>query len=223
MMVAITNWFDARLILIFGIALPPGSVAFPITLLLSDIITEVYGYKHARRAIWTAFFFNLLFLLYGQAILLFPSPPFSTNSEALDQLLHTNVRIFCAAFISYLISEPMNSYIMAKLKMMSEGQYMGLRFLASTVFSGLIDSTLFTFIAFYGVFELQHILSLIFNIWAVKVIIEIAAMPLSIASAKWLKKKEHLDIYDYHTNFNPIGLNVDYQKENNLYHQKDKS
>jgi uncharacterized integral membrane protein (TIGR00697 family) len=220
MMVAITNWFDARLILIFGISLPPGAIAFPITLLLSDIITEVYGYKHARRAIWAAFFFNLIFLLYGQAILLFPSPVYVENIEALDKLLHTNIRIFIAAFFSYLISEPVNSCIVSKLKMMMKGRYMGIRFVASTIISGLLDSIIFISIAFYGIFEFRHIIGLILSIWMVKVIIEIIGLPFSISLSKFLKKREGLDIYDYGTKFNLFRLDVNYKSENNLYKER---
>src|ERR1700736_166731 len=78
MMIAISNWFDSRLILLFGISISPGAMSFPFTFLISDIITEVYGYKNARKAIWAAFLFNIIFLAYGQIVIHMPSPSFAT-------------------------------------------------------------------------------------------------------------------------------------------------
>ena len=105
MLIAISNWYNARLIEIFGHVLAPGALIFSLTFLISDMITEVYGYKHARRAIWAALLFNVIFLIYGQILVHMPSPAFSTNNDAFDQILSANVYIIAGSFLSYVISK----------------------------------------------------------------------------------------------------------------------
>src|SRR5262245_18687209 len=91
MVIELTNWFDPRLINI-GLDTDAGTLIFPLTFLLSDLITEVYGYKYARRAIWCGFLFNALFIIYGQIVIHMPSPSYPTNNDMFDTLLTTNIR-----------------------------------------------------------------------------------------------------------------------------------
>src|SRR5579883_2959033 len=107
MVILLANWFDPRLIKIFNLTTDAGTLIFPLTFLLSDLITEVYGYKHARRAIWCGFFFNAIFIAYGQLIIHLPSPDFAANNAMFDTLLAMNVRILLASAISYLVAEPL--------------------------------------------------------------------------------------------------------------------
>ncbi len=221
MALVMANVFDARLIQIFGLTLPPGALIFPFTFLISDLITEVYGYKHARRAIWAAFLFNLIFLAFGQLISHLPSPVFNLeNNAAFNKLLTLNTAVLLASFCSYLISEPLNAYTLAKLKIKYSGEYMGLRFVASTVVACGMDSLIFIPIAFGRFLPVQTLLHLILNIFLVKVSIELLGLPLSIRLARWLKQKEQIDIYDVNTNFNPVGLEVEYNPSNNHFKPK---
>ena len=217
MVIVLANWFDPRLIKIFGLTTDAGTLIFPLTFLLSDLITEVYGYKHARRAIWCGFLFNVLFIIYGQIIIHLPSPDFQTNNEIFDTLLTTNFRIILASGVSYLASEPLNSFVMAKLKIKMHGRYIGIRFLASTIFASGLDRFFFCFIAFYHVIGDIHLWYLIITMWFIKVVIEIIGLPISIRLAKRLKKSEKLDIYDKGTNFNLFDLDVHYLEKNNEY------
>lgn len=217
MVIVLANWFDPRLIKIFGLTTDAGTLIFPLTFLLSDLITEVYGYKHARRAIWCGFLFNVLFIIYGQIIIHLPSPDFQTNNEMFDTLLTTNFRIILASGVSYLVSEPLNSFVMAKLKIKMQGRYIGIRFLASTIFASGLDSFVFSFIAFYQVIDDIHLWYLIITMWFIKVMIEVIGLPISIRLAKRLKKSEKLDIYDKGTNFNLFDMDVHYLEKNNEY------
>ena len=142
------NLFNPRLVQLFGNAFTPGSLVFPITFLLSDVITEVYGYKFARRAIWTAFFFNFVFIAYGQMITHLPSPDFAKHNEVFDLFLNVSLRITIASFLSYLISEPLNSIVVSKLKVLSKGRWMSIRFLSSTFVSALVDTAIFCYYRF---------------------------------------------------------------------------
>jgi queuosine precursor transporter len=221
MVIAISNWYDARLVEVLGIAFSPGALIFPLSFLLSDAITEVYGYKNARRAIWVAFLFNLLFIVFGQIVIHLPTPSFAVeNNAAFDKLLSVNGWIVCASFVSYIISEPLNSYMIAKLKIILKGNYIGIRFIASTIFSALIDSILFINIAFHSSVDSHNLVLMVFNIWIIKSFVEIIGLPFSIRITKWLKNKEHLDVYDFKTNFNPFSLDIRYENTNNQYKQR---
>ncbi len=224
MVIVLANWFDPRLINIFGLNTDAGTLIFPLTILLSDLITEVYGYKHARRAIWCGFLFNALFIIYGQVIIHMPSPNYPTNNTVFDTLLATNVRIILASAISYLSSEPLNSFVMAKLKIKTKGRYLGIRFVLSTIVASGTDSTIFSIIAFYGVMSDSNLIMLALTMWFIKVFIELIGLPISIRLTKKLKKMEQLDIYDKQTNFNILSLDTNYTARDNEFGQiKDKS
>ena len=220
MVIVLANWFDSRLVQIFWLTTDAGTIIFPLTFLLSDMITEVYGYKHARRAIWCGFLFNGVFVAYSFIVTHMPSPSFPTNNAEFDHLLAINMRIIIASAISYLIAEPLNSYIMAKLKIKTEGRYIALRFVASTVFAAACDSTIFSCIAFYGTMANSDLRNLIFDMWIIKVAIEILGLAVSIRLANKLKKAEHLDIYDKRTQFNLFSLNTEYSERDNEFIEK---
>ncbi|MBS0351645.1 MAG: queuosine precursor transporter [Proteobacteria bacterium] len=217
MTLAISNWFNARLVFIFHKTISPGALIFPLTFLVADIITEVYGYKYMRKAIWAALLFNIIFWGYGQLIIHLPSPAYSVDNAAFDKFLAVDGRVIAGSFIAYLISEPLNSFILAKIKVWMKGEYMGIRFVASTVLAAGLDTLFFTFIAFYKSLGIDNLLVLGFNIWVFKVAIEILGLPISIRLAKFIKKKEEVDMYDTHTQFNIFKLESKYQAGDNKY------
>lgn len=211
MIIIMSNWFDARLIQLFNITIAAGTLIFPVTFLISDIITEVYGYKNARLAIWIAFLFNIIFLLYGQLVTHLPSPSFAVNNQAFDRIFSLNIMIVLGSIISYLISEPLNSFIVAKLKIKFQGKHMAVRFVASTIIASAIDSFLFTMIAFGSVYSWSHTYPLAFSIWLSKILIEVIGLPLSTKLAAKLKAIEKIDTYDYDTRFSIFSLDTAYQ------------
>lgn len=217
MVIALANWFDARLVQIFWLTTDAGTIIFPLTFLLSDMITEVYGYKQARRAIWCGFLFNGVFIAYGFIVTHMPSPSFATNNAAFDHLLAVNTRIIIASAISYLLAEPLNAYVLAKLKMKTEGKYMPVRFIASTFFAAACDSAVFSCLAFYGLMSNADLLNLILGMWIIKVSIEIIGLPVSVSCARRLKQAESLDIYDNQTCFNIFSLDAQYSKLDNAF------
>ncbi|GAB4392411.1 MAG: queuosine precursor transporter [Gammaproteobacteria bacterium] len=219
MLIALSNWFDARLVQLFNIVLSPGTLIFPLSFLLSNLITEVYGYKNTRRAVWTAFLFNLIFILFGQILTLLPSPSFAKDSAAFDRLFAMNTLVIIGSLISYLVSESLNPYIIAKLKIKFNGKYMGIRFILSTLSASILDSAIFTIIAFGVTYNTTILYDLIINISVTKIVIEILGLPLSMRVANFLKKQEQLDIYDIGTNFTPLGLETQYDSRHNRYHQ----
>lgn len=217
MVMTLANWFDPRLIQLAGLTTDAGTLIFPLTFLLSDLITEVYGYKYARRAIWCGFLFNALFIVYSQIVIHMPSPDFQTNNAAFDKLLTMNIRIIFASAVSYLLSEPLNSFVMAKMKIKMAGRYLWLRFLSSTLIASVVDCTVFSLLAFYGVIPNTNLINLIISMFVVKMVVELACLPFSTYIAVRLKKIERLDIYDMDTDFNIFRLNVNYSAADNRF------
>lgn len=216
MFVVMSNWYDSRIINFFGISVTPGALIYSITFLQSNILTEVYGFKNSRLAIFYALIFNCLFVIYGWIIMMMPSPE-NVNMQSFNDFLLTNLRITFASFISFSISEPFNSYLVSKLKIYFNGKYVGIRFIFSTLSSGLTDTFLFINIAFYGILSNSAILKLFFHVWIVKTIVEILFLPLAIRISKNLKKIEKLDIYDTDTKFTLFSLDTSYTQKNNKY------
>ncbi|MBU2712936.1 queuosine precursor transporter [Zooshikella harenae] len=217
MIIATANWFDGRLIELFGLVISPGTLIFPLSFLISDIITEVYGYKHARRAIWSALLFNILIIGYGHLLVSLPSPSFATNNECFNKLINTDSRIILGSIVAYMLCEPVNSYIVAKMKVLMNGAYVGLRFVLSTIVAASIDTIIFVLIAFYGMYSFSDVVDLIINVCAIKILIEILGLPLSVSLSKYIKRQEQLDMYDDLTDFSLFSMDADYSKQQNRF------
>jgi len=197
-----SNWFCARLIRFLSVSIDGGTLVFPFTFILADIITEVYGYKKARLAIWVGFFFNLIYLLYGQIITHLPSPEYYAQSRVFDEIISVNVRIIFASMLTYFVAESLNILILAKLKVRLKGKLMGLRFLLSTCIAASLDSIIFGFLAFFQVISFSELCKMILTMWIIKILIEFICLPISTSIARKLKKAEKIDVYDYNTSFN---------------------
>ena len=216
--ILIANWFDMRLIKIGFVETDAGILIFPFTYLISDLITEIYGFKFSRIIIWLGLLYNIVFIIFGQIVIHLPSPHYAIEINGMfDKIIKLNVRIIIASGSAYLISEPINSYIMAKLKVINNGMFMSFRFVASTVFSALFDSFIFGFIAFYGIIETHNLIKFNLTLWAIKVFIEILNLPLSLFLVKKVKNLEKMDMYDFDTNYNFFNLNTTYNFRNNKY------
>ena len=218
MCLVMANWFDARIIDIFGIVTDAGTLVFPLTFVLGDVITEVYGFKNTRRAIWIAFVFNFLFMLYGQIVIHFPSPAYALHrNQVFDHLLQAESRIVIASFVAYFIAEPLDAYLVAKAKILSNGKLMAVRFFLSTFLASALGSTVFGVIAFMGVMSTVNLISLILTMWLIKVAVELIVLPASVFCAKRLKRIENIDIYDINTKFSLFNFNNRYDNTDNHF------
>ena len=206
-----SNWYAGRLIEIDNIVTAPPAMIFPLTYLLSDVITEVYGYKYARRAIQIGFCINIVFMFLGYLVSLMPSPDFMTaKNKVFDGMIISSMLVTCASMISYAAVEPINSMLMAKLKIFQQGKAMWVRMLVSTVAAAFFDSFLFVFIAFFFTLSLWQLVGMWIAMWIQKVIAQLIALFFSVRGAAKLKKLEHQDRYDYNTKFNPLSTDIKY-------------
>jgi len=217
--IVLSNWFSLRIInLPFGLNVDAGTLIFPVSFVLADVITEVYGYKFARLAIWFGFAFNWFFIIFGQIIMQISGPEFADRTNAMfDELFSLNARLVIVASFCYIISEQLNSRILAKMKVKYNGDKMGLRMFFSTAVASFVDTFTFSFFGFYGVFPINELFILSFTCWAIKMLIELFGLPISISLAKRLKRFDQCDIYDTNTNFNIFKFDVHYDERGNRY------
>jgi uncharacterized integral membrane protein (TIGR00697 family) len=198
------NIIAVKLILLFGFLIPAGIIIFPLSYLFGDVLTEVYGYGAARRVIWLGFACNLLAViaiyLGGRA----PAAPFWTQQAAYNAILGFTPRLLLASFIAYLVGEFTNSFVLAKLKIATNGRWLWTRTIGSTLIGEGLDTVIFISIAFWGIIPGSLMLQAILTQWIFKVVYEVIATPFTYWVVGFLKRHENIDTYDYETNFSPF-------------------
>jgi uncharacterized integral membrane protein (TIGR00697 family) len=176
-------------------ALPAAVIVFPLSYIFGDILTEVYGYRWARRVIWLGFLANLLFVFFAWLGGLLPPAPFWTEEqEAFRTILGYTPRLLLGSAAGYLAGSFANALVLSRLKVLTRGRFLWVRTIGSTIVGEGLDTAAFQILAFAGtpfftpVFILYH--------WAAKVAIEALATPATYAVAGYLKRKEGIDAYD---------------------------
>lgn len=187
-----------------------GVLFYPITYIFSDVFTEVYGYKTTRRIIWMGFFILIFTAILTSLALAIPSSSIYQDSAAF-QIIFTPVPIFAAvAIVSFWAGEFINSYIMAKVKIITGGKYLWMRTTSSTVAGQTIDNFFGYFLAFS--FTGEYSTTTLINLWLSTVafcsLYEFIATPITYKIVSFLKRAEGLDVYDYGTNFNPFHFDT---------------
>ncbi len=191
--------------LLFGpIILPAGLLLFPITYVLGDILTEVYGFAQSRRVIWGAMLCNLFMSFMCKIAIQLPAVSDWAHNEAYAQVLGSSSRLMAISVLTYFIGEFMNAYIVAKLKVKMHGRLFWARALCGSWIGEGIETALFIPLAFYGTMPNGQLLQLAFSYYSFKVIYAMCAMPLASHLVRMLKNKENLEIYDDKANFNPF-------------------
>ncbi len=185
--------------------LPAGVVVFPLSYIIGDILTEVYGYQAARRVIWSAFAANALAVLAIVIAQHVPSAPFWGDQSSYDAILGQTWRIVGASFTAFLVGEFANSIVLARMKVATNGRFLWARTIGSTIVGEGLDSAIFITIAFAGRtgFELWP---LIWKQWLFKVLFETVFTPVTYAVVIALKRLEGIDVYDARTNLNPVAV-----------------
>jgi hypothetical protein len=191
---------------VFGLIVPAAVVIFPISYIFGDVLTEVYGYATSRRVIWLGFFCNLLAVIAIAIGGILPAAVFWQGQSAYDTILGYTPRLLVASFIAYLIGEFANSFVLAKMKIATQGRWLWTRTIGSTLVGEGLDSLVFMTVAFVGTIPIDGLASAIVTQWLFKVVYEVLATPLTYVIVAWLKQKEGVDVYDRETNFNPVVL-----------------
>lgn len=187
-----------------------GVLFFPISYVFGDILTEVYGYARARKVIWAGFG-GLAFASFMAAVVVaLPPAPFWQHQEAYEIAFGNAPRIVAASMLAYFCGEFVNSFTLAKMKILTQGRWLWSRTIGSTIVGEAVDSALFYPLAFYGtgIIPDDKLPVVMLAQFVAKVAVEVAFTPITYKIVGALKRAEHEDYYDRNTNFNPFTLKV---------------
>jgi uncharacterized integral membrane protein (TIGR00697 family) len=183
-----------------------GVLFFPISYVFGDVLTEVYGYARARKVVWAGFAALAFASFMSWAILAFPPAPGWPHQEAYETVFGATPRIVLASLIAYFSGEFCNSYVLAKMKLLTKGRLLWARTIGSTIFGEAIDSAIFYPIAFLGVWETELVWRVMLSNYILKVLWETLMTPFTYRIVNFLKRAESEDYFDHDTNFTPFSL-----------------
>jgi uncharacterized integral membrane protein (TIGR00697 family) len=182
--------------LVFG----AGNIFFPISYIFGDVLTEVYGYAKARRVIWAGFGAMIFASLMSAVVVGLPASQTESFNTVLQPALETvfggTWRIVCASILAFWIGDFVNSYVMARMKVLTAGRWLWTRTIGSTVVGQAVDSLVFYPFAFFGIWETKTLFRVLMFNWAFKIGVEVLMTPLTYAVVNRLKRAEGEDFFD---------------------------
>ena len=203
----ISNIASSKIVEFGPLTFDGGTILFPISYIFGDVLTEVYGYRKSRQVIWIGFGCAILMTVVFAVVSYLPSASYWHNQEAFNAILGTTPRIVAGSLVAYFAGEFSNSFILAKMKIFTNGRWLFTRTIGSTIVGEGVDSLIFVIVAFAGVYSWSTLIAIIISNYVFKVGFEIVLTPVTYAVIGFLKRNEKIDVYDYKTNFNPfVGL-----------------
>ena len=193
--------------LVFG----AGVLFFPISYFFGDILTEVYGYAHDRRAVWCGFGALAFAALMAFVVTALPAAPGDYNSQlqsGLQVVFGNTWRIVMGSIVAFWAGSLVNSFVLAKLKILTQGRRLWMRTIGSTMAGELVDSSLFYVLAFYAIWPTEQVVQVAITQYILKTSWEVLATPMTYRIVAFLKRKEDEDFYDTHTNFTRFKVSV---------------
>lgn len=189
-----------------GFSFGAGVLFFPISYIFGDVLTEVYGYARARRVVWAGFGAMIFASFMSWIVLALPPAEGWPHQEAFQTVFAATPRIVLGSLVAFFCGELCNSYVLAKMKVATKGRYLWLRTIGSTIVGEGVDSALFYPIAFYGLWSNDLLITVMFSNYLIKVLWEALITPFTYILVNALKKAEHEDHFDHHTDFNPFTI-----------------
>jgi len=192
--------------LVFG----AGNLFFPISYIFGDVLTEVYGYARARKVIWAGFAAMIFASIMSQIVLRMPpaeSEPYNKIIQpAIETVFGSTWRIVVGSILAFWAGDFVNSFVLAKMKILTAGRFLWMRTIGSTLAGQAVDSLIFYPLAFYGVWETATLAKVVAFNWFMKVSVEALFTPVTYAVVGFLKRAENEDYYDRGTDFTPFSL-----------------
>ena len=188
-----------------------GALFFPLSYLFGDILTEVYGYAHDRRAVWCGFAALVFAAAIALIVISLPVAPGSHHAhmqEGLEAVFGNTWRVVLGSIIAFFCGSLTNAFVLAKMKILLQGKHLWARLIGSTALGELVDSSLFFLIAFYGIWPTEQLVAVAISQYLLKTGWEVLATPLTYRIVAFLKRKENEDFYDHETNFSPFSVKV---------------
>ena len=199
---------SSKITIVWGFTFGTGVLFFPLSYVFGDILTEVYGYANSRKVIWAGFAALAFAAFMSQAIIHLPAAAGWKGQAAYEAVYGSTWRVMAASFVAFWVGEFANSFVLAKLKLKTEGRFLFLRTIGSTIVGEGFDTLIFYPIAFYGAANWPNdlLLKVMWGNYVVKVMWEVVATPVTYQIVGWLKRAEHEDYFDRDTDFNPFTL-----------------
>ena len=191
---------------IVGITTSGSILFFPISYLFGDILTEVYGYDRSRKVVWAGFASLIFASFVSWFIISLPPAEGWAHQSALETIFGQTPRIVLASLIAYFLGEFTNSYVLAKMKILTQGKWLWTRILGSTVVGEAIDTLIFYPLAFLNAWPTDLLIQVMATNYSIKVVWETVMTPFTYIIVGFLKKAEQVDHYDYGTNFSPFSI-----------------
>ena len=184
-----------------------GVLFFPVSYVIGDVLTEVYGYAHARRCIWAGFVALLFMVVMSVVVVALPPDAGWTGQAAYEAVFGQTPRIVFASVFAFWAGEFVNSYVLARMKIWTQGKMLWTRTIGSTVFGQAIDSAMFYPLAFLGAagWTAGQVATVALTQWVIKVTWEALLTPATYAVVGWLKRREGVDVFDTATDFSPFA------------------
>ena len=189
-----------------GFTFGAGVLFFPISYLFGDILTEVYGYARSRKVVWAGFGALIFTSMVSWLVLHLPPDPSWTKQAAYESVFAGAPRVVLASMLAFFTGEFVNSFAMAKIKLQTQGKYLWVRTIGSTILGEAADSLIFYPVAFLGIWDNDSLLKVMMTNYCLKVGWEVVATPLTYGVVAYLKRAEGEDYYDVGTNFTPFSL-----------------
>lgn len=202
----VSNLLEAKIIRLGPVTATAGLLVFPISYIINDCISEVWGYKKARLIIWCGFCINFLVVGLVQVAVWLPAAPFWEGAESFDFIFGMAPRIVAASLCAFLTGSFLNAYVMSRMKVLSGGRHFSLRAIVSTLVGESADSLIFFPIAFWGIIPGDQLLVMIGTQAVLKSVYEMIILSVTIRVVRYVKKIEGSDVYDTEVSFNPFKL-----------------
>ena len=199
----------AKLSTLGGVTFGAGILFFPLGYVIGDVLTEVYGYARARRCVWAGFVAMLFMALMSWVVVALPPAPGWPGQDAYESVFGNTWRIVFASLIAFWAGEFANSFVLARMKVLTQGRHLWMRTIGSTVVGQGVDSLLFYPLAFYGQWSNAQVLTVMVTNWAMKVFWEMLLTPVTYGVVNMLKRREGLDVYDQGTNVPPFRARLE--------------
>jgi len=196
----------AKVARLWGFTFGAGVLFFPISYIFGDVLTEVYGYARARKVVWAGFGALAFASFMSWAILAFPPAPGWPHQAAYETVFGSTPRIVLASLVAYFCGEFCNSYVLAKMKLRTDGRLLWTRTIGSTIVGEAVDSAAFYPLAFLGVWSNELVLQVMLSNYAIKVLWEVVMTPVTYRVVGFLKRAEREDYFDRGTDFTPFSL-----------------
>lgn len=200
------NLLETKVIQIAGITATAGLIVFPVSYIINDCISEVWGFKKARLIIWSGFISNFLVIAFGNLAINLPSAPFWEGEDAFNFVFGLAPRIAFASLLAFLIGSFLNAFVMSKLKLYHKGKYFSIRAVLSTLVGETADSIIFFPIAFAGLIPANELLTMILIQASLKSLYEIIILPITVRFVNYVKKIDGSDVYDNKISYNILKI-----------------